>query len=229
MLEHTKKLVQLHGQVRLGHRWPTSHAQLRARITSKCGRFWDNVTHSGSVDISRFGLTVTSVQYTFVDPIFVWLQQCGKLLKLGKKLYFEPKVLRDSAGDELFGSGVQFGYLLRAARNSIPHDALTALMNLSWDEGDTDIAARGACPICLQVMNTNTGNENAVGLLGYLPKIEVSAVDKTTKDFSRASLHVMQTVIGAILSCIEAHARHGFTGHFIFTNCICDLKSVFVI
>jgi hypothetical protein len=107
---------------------------------------------------------------------------------------------------------VQFGYLLRAARNSIPHDALAALMNLSWDEGDTDMAARGACPICLQVMNTNTGNENAVGLLGYLPKIEVSAVDKTTKEYSRASLHVLQTVIGAILSCIEVHARHGFTG-----------------
>ena len=212
MLEHTKKLVHASGQVRLGHRWPTSHAKLRGRIAAKCGRFWDNVTHSGSVDISGFGLTVTSVQYTFVDPIFVWLQQCDKLLKLGKKLYFEPKVLRDSAGDELFGSGVQFDYLLRAARNSIPHDALAALMNLSWDEGDTDMAARGACPICLQVMNTNTGNENAVGLLGYLPKIEVSAVDKTTKEYSRASLHVLQTVIGAILSCIEVHARHGFTG-----------------
>ena len=62
-------------------------------------------------------------------------------------------------------------------------------------------------------MNTNTGNENAVGLLGYLPKIEVSAVAKSTKEFKRSSLHVLQTVIGAILSRIEAHARHGFTGH----------------
>ena len=213
LLEHTKKLLHGHGNVRLGHRWPTSHAQLRARISKKCGRFWDNVTYSGSVDISRFGLPVTSVQYTFVDPIFVWLQQCDKLLKLGKKLYFEPKVLRDSAGDELFGSGVQYGYLLRAARNSIPHDALPALINLSWDEGDTHMASRGVCPICLQVMNTNTGNENAVGLVGYLPQIEVSAVAKTTKEFKRASLHVLQTVIGAILTRIEAPARHGFTGH----------------
>lgn len=213
---HTKKLVQDYGKVRLGHRWPTSHASLRVRIHKSCGQFWDNVTTTRSIDISRFGLTVKTVTYAFVDPIFVWLQQCDKLLKLGKKLEFEPKVLRDSAGDELFGAGVQFGYLLRAAHHSIPHGALVALMNLSWDEGDTGMAERGACPICMQVMNTNTGNENAVGLLGYVPKIEVSAVAKTTKEYQRASFYVLQECIGAILACIEEHARHGFKGKFTF-------------
>ena len=213
-----------HTTKRFGHRWPTSHRALRKRIHDKCGWFWDHVTRTDWIDVSRFGLTVKKIKFTFVDPVFVWLHQCVELLKLDKQLIWNSKVLTDShSGDELFGSGVQYGLLLRAAQNSIPNDGFVALMNLSWDGGDTGFGSRSACPICLQVMNTNTGNENAVGLLGYLPKIEVSAVAKTTKEFQAASFYVQQTCIGKILTLIEAHSQHGFKGT-CFEVHMCVLK-----
>jgi hypothetical protein len=215
VLTHSRKLVHSHTTKRLGHRWPATHRTLRRRLHNHCGWFWDHVTLTESLDISTFGLSVKKIKFTFVDPIFVWLQQCAALLKLGKQLLWKSQVLTDPhSGDELFGSGVQYGLLLRAAQHSIPNDGFAALMNLSWDVGDSGMADRSVCPICLQVMNTNTGNEQAVGLLGYLPKIEVSAVAKTTKAFQDASNYVLQTCIGKILTLIEARAQHGFKGTF---------------
>ena len=187
-----------------------SPADLRKRVAKECGWFWDNVTRTCTIDLSSFGYR--SVQFTYLDPVFVWLLQCSELLQHDKKLLWEAQVLKNSSGDELFGSGVQYGLLMRAAHTSIPNGGVPALMNLSWDGGDTGFAQRSACPICLQVMNTNCGSKHAVGLLGYLPKIEVSQAEKPKQTYKDASFHVQQTCIGHILKLIERYAQHGFRG-----------------
>ena len=179
-------------------------------MAKECGWFWDNVTRTCTIDLSSFGYR--SVQFTYLDPVFVWLLQCSELLQHDKKLLWEAQVLKNSSGDELFGSGVQYGLLMRAAHTSIPNGGVPALMNLSWDGGDTGFAQRSACPICLQVMNTNCGSKHAVGLLGYLPKIEVSQAEKPKQTYKDASFHVQQTCIGHILKLIERYAQHGFRG-----------------
>ena len=116
-----------------------------------------------------------------------------------------------STGEHMFGAGIEYGLLLRTAKTDIPEGGDVALMNLSWDGGDTGFAARSACPICMQVMNTNSGSTDAVGLISYLPKIEVSESFKQEESYKQAVFHMMQECIGKILECIESRAEHGFT------------------
>ena len=227
ILSHVSKLVRSHTSTQLGHRWPSSLRTLRRRVQKKCGWFWDHCSYSYCIDLSRFGLSVTNVEFTCVDPVFVWLQQCKKLIRAGKELKFHAKILQDQSGHELYGSGVQYGLLMRAANYSIPRNGVAALMNLSWDKGDTSYQARGACPICLQVMNTNCGSDKAVGCVGYLPSLDVSAVAKTTQAFQDASRYLLQTCIGKILSLIEVHAQHGFKGRYLHSNIYLFLKHTF--
>lgn len=210
MLKQSAKLVHEYTGTRLGKRWPRSHHALRKHISKQCGGFWDNVKRSRKIDLSKFGYA--SVTFTYLDPVFVWLQQCSSLLQHGKKLIWKAEVLKNDSGDEMFGSGVQYGLLMREAMKSIPNGGVPALMNLSWDGGDTGFAKRSACPICLQVMNCNSGSSLAVGLLGYLPKIEVSKAERETKNYKDAAFHLLQTCIGLILQLIERHAQHGFKG-----------------
>ena len=76
------------------------------------------------------------------------------------------------------------------------------------------VGKRSACPVCVQVMNTNCGSKDAVGLVGYLPKIEVSEAIKDTKGFDKAlesaQFYLLQECIGQILKCIENRSEHGF-------------------
>lgn len=59
-------------------------------------------------------------------------------------------------------------------------------------------------------MNTNCGHKDAVGLVGYMPIIEVSEAIKDTKAYENAQFHVLQECIGAIVQRIEVRAQHGF-------------------
>lgn len=121
-----------------GHRWPTSVRSLNQRIKSKAGWFWDNVMHEHTIDLRRFRLPgVKRVQFNFVDPAFVYIMQCQKLIESRNKLVWEPAVLKDPSGEEIYGAGIQYGLLLRAAKLSVPREGDVALMNLSWDGGNT--------------------------------------------------------------------------------------------
>lgn len=63
-----------------GHGWPSSVRSLKDRIKNKAGWFWDNVLHECTIDLRRFELTgVNQIQFTFVDPLFIFIQQCNKL------------------------------------------------------------------------------------------------------------------------------------------------------
>ena len=85
-----------------------------------------------------------------------------------------------------------------------------ALFNVSWDGGGTGFGSRSATPICVQVMNTNSSSLRGIGLVGYLPYVEVTAAYKEHPDCVRARLHVLQTCIANVLRCINSRSRHGF-------------------
>ena len=210
VLHHVHKLLKNNTTLRLGHRWPTSTRSLRQRVVSKAGWFWDNVTQYHSIDLSPFG-PFGKIKFTFVDPIFVWIQQCVKLASHGHVLVWEPHVLRDpKTGHAMYGAGIEYSLLLRAAQTTIPAEARVALINLSWDGGNTGFGSRSAAPICVQVMNTNSGHKFGVGLVGYTPVIQVSKAIQSTKAYEQASHYLRQECIARIVQCIERRSQHGF-------------------
>jgi len=178
-----------------GTSWPRSHRTLRDRATKKNGGyFWDIVTHHVIIDLKQFNLPgCESVKFEFVDPIWAYISRCQALAKLGIQLEWEAtSLVHPQTGAELFGAGIQHGLLFRDAAQTIPSNGKVALINLSWDGGNTVYTGRGACPILLQVMNINCSSRECVGLLGYMPVIQL---DKDAKGYAAAKQHVTQASI----------------------------------
>ena len=210
VLHHVHKLLKHNSTLRLGHQWPTSTRSLRQRVIKKAGWFWDHVLRLHTIDLRQFG-RFGKINFTFVDPLFVWIQQCVKLHSNGHELVWDPHVLRDpNTGDDMYGAGIEYSLLLRAAKSKIPAEARVALINLSWDGGNTGFGSRSAAPICAQVMNTNSGHKFGVGLVGYAPVIQVSRALQGTAEYKQAAHHVRQECIRVIVQCIERRAQHGF-------------------
>ena len=184
-------------KIPLGHRWPTTNRRLQTRIAQQAGSFWDNVTFQSVIDLQQFDLPCArKVKFTFVDPAYVWLYQANILCKNGHKLHWTPHRLKNPrTNEDMYGAGVQFGLLFRSAKSSIPECGRVALMNLSWDGGDTGYASRGATPICMQVMNVNSTMEGSVGLVAYIPHLEVSDAFRETDEFKRAYFYLLQVKI----------------------------------
>ena len=88
-------------------------------------------------------------------------------------LVWEPeRMTNPHTGRTVYGAGIQYGQLLREAAKSVPRGGKVALINISWDGGDTGLRNRSACPYVVQVMNVNAASPLSVGLLGYRPVIE---------------------------------------------------------
>ena len=94
----------------------------------------------------------------------------------------------------MYGGGVQYGILLHEAVQTIPVDGRVALINLSWDGGGTVYKARSVAPIVVQVMNCNESSVESVGIVGYLPQLDVSDALHGTKQFAEAAHHVLQVL-----------------------------------
>ena len=128
---------------------------------------------------------------------------CQALAKLGITLQWEAtRLLNPDNGEELFGAGIQYGLLFRDAAQTIPSNGKVALINLSWDGGNTVYTGRGACPILIQVMNINCSSPACVGLIGYMPVIQV---DKEIKGYAAAKQHVTQAsvpIYACSLTCV---------------------------
>ena len=95
------------------------------------------------------------------------------------------------SGQPVYGAGIECGLLFRAATASIPAGAKVALINLSWDGGNTAYVGR---PITVQVMNVNDGTVLAIGLVGYLPYLETAEKNGTAK--YKAAKHYLLQVCG---------------------------------
>ena len=57
----------------------------------------------------------------------------------------------------------------------------------------------------MQVMNCNSGSKDAVGLVGYVPKIEVAEAEKETNEYKDAKFYVLQQCIGQIIQLSLIH------------------------
>ena len=175
-------------------KWTRSTRTLLARINRHAGTFWDNITITKRIDLSRFQLPgCKSVDFAFVDPIYVWITCCNNLNNLDIPLLWEPKsLLHPDTGEQVYGGGIQYSLLLRHATSTIPVSGRAALFNLSWDGGQAGFGGRSAVPVCVQTMNTNSMNTAAVGLVGYLPYIEVDAGYKDNENCVAARRHLLQ-------------------------------------
>ena len=199
----------------LGWLWPGTTESLAKRVEAKTEPFWDSVVESHTIDIAQFGLRTNKVKFTFVDPVFVWIQQANALANAGYELHWRPRTLSQGGTNErLYGAGIQYGQLMEAACNSIPIGCRVGLINLSWDGGETAMKSFSATPICVQVLNCNTASMLSVGIVSYVPVIDgLSDAQKQTLEFRQASRHVLQECVGLLLERIEATSRGGFKCH----------------
>ena len=97
--------------------WPASNRTLRNRIDKRAGLFWDNVVEARTIDLRQFMLpTCESIKFSYIDPIFTWIQRCNELLDDNHSLIWDPVIAtHPDTGEEVFGSGIQSGLLLRHA------------------------------------------------------------------------------------------------------------------
>jgi len=154
------------------------------------------------------------VKFEFLDPVYVWLERANALYDKNIPMQWQARsMLHPESHEEAFGAGVQYGLIFREAMKKVPAGARVALFNLSWDGGSAGFGSRSAVPICVQVMNTNSASTASIGLVGYLPYVEVSEVYKAHATCVKARNHVLQTCIGHVLRCINISSRYGFVGH----------------
>ena len=185
--------------------WPRSNRTLRRRVERRAGKFWDLVVQTHTIDLREYELPgVDSVQFSFLDPIYVWINRCNVLRECRIPLQWDAqKLYHPDTDEEVHGAGIQYSLLFRSAYESIPQNGKLALINISWDGGQTGFGSRSAVPILLKVMNTNSNSTKVVGLLGYLPYVEVAPGYKEHKDFVNAKLHVLQVCLRAFLTCLQ--------------------------
>ena len=194
--------------------WPESSRALKKLIKRKAGIFWDNVLHTHDINLSAYELPgITTIKFEFVDPVYVWLDRANALHDANIELQWHAySMIHPKTRKEVFGAGVQYGHIFREASMKTPAGATVALFNLSWDGGSTGFGSRSAVPICVQVMNTNSASAVGIGLVGYLPYVEVSEACKDQANCVKARQYVLQTCIGHVLKCINNWANHGFCG-----------------
>jgi len=167
------------------------------QIGDRAINFWDTVTNTYRIDLSEFALPggCNEVEFSCIDPIFVWITCCNALHKRGIPLQWKSKVLRHPVtGEELYGAGIQYSKLMRAACKDIHADGKVALFNINWDGGSTGFGSRSCTPIHAQVMNTNSLSTLAVGLVGYMPYIHVPEGYRSQENFKSARHHVLQVI-----------------------------------
>ena len=91
VLTVVKKLLSSHS-VHPNRKWPSSFRGLCKRVQRLAGNFWDHVVITRTINMENFNIrTCKSVKFTFVDPIWVWIQRCDALSKLHHKLHWVPK------------------------------------------------------------------------------------------------------------------------------------------
>ena len=213
-------------------RWASTTRTLRSMVARQAGDFWSNVTVTRTIDLSAYNLPgCTSVTFSFMDPVYIWIERCNALHSLGLPLEWDAGTLRHpDTGEEVYGAGIQYSEILRKASANIPREGKIALFNVNWDGGGAGFGSRSAVPICVQVMNTNSMHTASVGLVGYLPYVEVFEGYKQHKDCKAARIHVLQVspssrartcycTCTSTCTCAHLHSS-AYTIHIIVHVCI---------
>ena len=117
--------------------------------------FWQNVTHTVSIDVSHLQLPkpLSSLTFKFIDPSFAWIIAARRQDPC--ELHWKPVLRTDDNGAPLYGAGVQHGRLFAEACRSCPQGSYPMPFSLHWD--GTEAFGVSAAPICVGVANTNSG------------------------------------------------------------------------
>ena len=188
--------------------------QLRTASLNTAGNFSAHVLHEIRIDLRGFDLPgKREVNFTFVNPLWAWAQAANEMISSGHTMHFEPKCMfHEVTGERLYGgAGVQFGDALMYAASRTPQNGKPALFGISFDGGDSGVADRSVCPICVSVLNFDGTDPLQCGLVGFMPNIDVPNSFKTKEQYLAARTHVTQKCIGAILDEIENVHTNGFT------------------
>ena len=191
----------------------SQHARISTQVDRRAGNFWDCVTKTHIIDLTPFNLPAGSdrVTFTCVDPVYTWISRANALHRNGIPLFWDPvSLLHPDTGEQCYGVGIQYSKILRCAHKSrLVERGKIALFNINWDGGLTGSGSRSCTPIHVQVMNCNSGSAVAVGLVGYLPYIDVPEGYQTQKNCVEARQYLLQTCIGHVVDAIESRAEHG--------------------
>ena len=187
--------------------------QLRATTLKTAGNFCAHVLHEITIDLSEFNLPgKQSVKFTFVNPLWAWTQAANDMISNGHTLHFAAKAMfHEVTGERLYGAGVVFGDAIMYAASRTPTNAKPALFGISFDGGDSGVADRSVCPICVSVLNCDGADPLQCGLVGFMPNIDVPKSFTNNPAYLDARAYVVQECIGAILDEIENVQESGFT------------------
>ena len=188
---------------------------IRTRMLRKAGDFPTLIMHSVTIDLREFALPgITQVKFRFMNPAWAWTAAANDMLDAGHKIHWAPKSMyHESTKERLYGAGVAFGEKMKWAFARTPPGGRPGFFAISVDGADSGISDRSMYPVCAHVMNFDGADTLAAGLVGYLPKLDVSKAHKKKYNtrFFNAKSHVMQRCIGAILDEIENVSEHGFS------------------
>ena len=108
VLKMVKELLKRHYNP--GHSWPTSCRGLRSRVEHKAGNFSALVTSTYTIDLAEYNLPgCASVKFHILDPVYVWITQCNRLIEAGIPVHFNPARLHHpDTGEEVFGAGMLY-------------------------------------------------------------------------------------------------------------------------
>ena len=151
VLHIVKDILSAEGKTNL--HWPRSMRTLRSLVERRAGTFWDNVTITKRIDLRKYKLPGCDfVSFSFIDPVYVWITRCNAIHEHNLELEWDAKILHHPiTNEEVYGAGIQYSLLLRAANSTIPDGGKAGLFNISWDGGNTGFGGRSAVPICVRV------------------------------------------------------------------------------
>ena len=104
-------------QNNMKRRWPSTSRTLRALVERKAGNFWENVTVTRTIDLGAYNLPgCDAVTFSFMDPVYIWIDRCNALHDLGLPLEWDARTLHHpDTGEQVHGAGIQYSKILRQA------------------------------------------------------------------------------------------------------------------
>lgn len=133
--------------------FPPKMSKLMSRLPTD---FWQNVTHTVSIDVSHLQLPkrVLPLTFKFIDPSFAWILAARR--QDADEMHWKPVLKTDDNGAPMYGAGVQHGRLFAEACRSCPQGSYPMGISLHWD--GTSAFGFSAHPIVVGVANTNSGD-----------------------------------------------------------------------
>jgi hypothetical protein len=179
-----------------------SKSQLLARIRS-VPPFLTKVTHSVTIDLSKFGLT-EKLKFFFLDPVWAWLMAASTLPP--EETHWIPARKINQSGERVYGGGVQYGKSFTTAFRSCPPGGYPMLVNLHWD--GTSAHGVAATPIAVGVANSNVQGASGHTCIAYMPTPETKLKPAVATE---VKFYIRQRCVGAILSALTSAAKTGVT------------------